>query len=356
MSKTMFKEVVNEAIRIGASDIHMTEGVPPILRVDGQLMSFGGERPLESEQIGEIIKMLLDERQIKKLVDTKFSDFSFAFSKYRFRGHAYRQMGKNAVVFRLIPTDIPKIEDLNLPLATRKLIGFPNGLILVTGITGSGKSTTLASLVSEINETQSKHIITVEDPIEFIHTHKKCIVNQREVGTDVLSFSDAVKSAVREDPDVLLVGEMRDLETIQNTITMAETGHLVLATLHTRNASETVNRAIDVFSPEQQQQIRLQLSNVLQGILSQHLLPRPDGGRVPACELMLVNDSIRNLIREKAPPAALDDQMQMNHKKTGSQTFTQSYADLCRRQLITYDIAKANVTDEELLQRMVERA
>jgi twitching motility protein PilT len=226
--------------------------------------------------------------------------------------------------------------------------------VILSGGTGSGKSTTLASLINEINKTQEKHIITIEDPIEFVHPHGRCVVNQREVGSDVENFADAVRSAMREDPDILLVGEMRDLETIQNAITMAETGHLVFATLHTRSAAETIDRIIDVFPPAQQQQVRVQLSSILQGIISQTLVPSVSGGRVPVCEVMFITDAIKSIIKENGPHSSLKDQILFNHKKLGSYTFEQSLAFLYKKGLINRDIAFEHTKDIETFKRMVQ--
>lgn len=350
----MLDKIIFQAVEKRASDIHLTENLPPVLRIDGQLTYLRDYEILDSSTLRKFTEKLLGGN-FREYQEKRSFDFSFSTGNYRFRGHIFKQRGTDAIVLRLIPTKIPDISELNLPEAVRKFTLLKNGLVLVTGTTGSGKSTTLASLINEINRTQKKHIITIEDPIEFVHEHNKSIINQREVGSDVLNFANAVRSAMREDPDILLVGEMRDLETIQNTITIAETGHLAFATLHTKSAAETINRIIDVFPPGQQQQIRLQLSSVLQGVISQTLLPKIGGGRVPACELMIVTDGIRSLIREQSPPSAIEDQIQMNYRKLGSQTFQQSLANLYVKGLISYEVAIEHTPSEEVLRHMIER-
>lgn len=324
-----------------------------MLRIDGELFILEDFKPLTREDLEKFAKDLLKENytEYQKL---KSYDFSLSVNGQRFRAHVFRESGSDAFALRLIPSRIPDLAELNLPQVVRRFTLLERGLVLVTGTTGSGKSTTLASMINEINKTQRKHIITVEDPIEFIYEKGLSIISQREAGEDVLSFADAVRAAMREDPDILLVGEMRDLETIQNTITMAETGHLVFATLHTKNAAESINRIIDVFPPNQQQQIRLELSAVLEGVISQILLPKNGGGRVPACEVLIATDSIRSLIRDQGVPNAIYDQIQLNHKKLGSQTLEQSLADLYTRKLITYETALKYTNNAEILKRMIQ--
>lgn len=352
MSENMLEKIIKDAIESNASDIHLTKGLPPTLRIYKELI-FQDRKELTNSDIKNIVEKLLPNGAQSKYNQTKYIDSSFEYASYRFRVHIYRQSSSDAVTLRLIPTKIPLIEELNIPTVLKQFTTLRNGLVLITGITGSGKSTTLAALIGEINSNQKKHIITVEDPIEFVHKHKNSIITQKEIGNDVTSFAEAVRSAVREDPDVLLVGEMRDLETIQNTITMAETGHLVFATLHTRNVAETIDRIIDVFQPSQQQQIRMQLSSVIEGIVSQHLVPKIDGGIVPACEVMIATDAIRNLIREQNPPNSILDQIQMNHKKLGSQTYIQSLATLYNKKLISYETAIQNTDNGEELKKMI---
>jgi twitching motility protein PilT len=254
----------------------------------------------------------------------------------------------DAIALRLIPIKIPQFTDINLPLVLTKLSQLQSGLVLVTGVTGSGKSTTLATIIDEINRNYKKHIITIEDPIEFIHMHNKSIVNQREVGVDVNSFSSATKEAMREDPDIILLGELRDLDTIANAITMAETGHLVFGTLHTRSVSDTVDRLIDVFPPNQQDQIRIQFANSIEVIICQALLPKIGGGRVPCCEIMFQTDAMKSLIKEHANPNAIIDQMLMESKKTGSQTVIQSLAWLITNKLITKENALRGLDESNI--------
>lgn len=348
-SKSIFYSVVDLAIKSGASDIHLSAGLYPVLRVNGELMFLKDFLVLDQRFMVAVVEELLSDEMCKDYRKAKNMDASFEYGGYRFRVHVYRQQGSDAVAMRLIPTEIPAFDTLNLPLVIRRFTTLRHGLILVTGTTGSGKSTTLASLINEINLSVSRHIITIEDPIEYVYRSNLSIIRQREVGHDVNGFADAVRAAMREDPDVVLVGEMRDLETIQNTITLAETGHLVFATLHTKNVAETVDRIVDVFPSTQQQQIRLQLSNVLEGVVSQHLLPRVGGGRVPACEVMVVNDAIRALIREQKNPNAIYDQIQINHRRNGSQTLVQSLANLYNAGLISYDVALEYAVDAEML-------
>lgn len=348
----MIYDLLREAINRKVSDIHLTKGLPPIVRINGEISQLKGYKTLGREELEEIAKELLGDHYESFLKEDNH-DSSFGIDESRFRLHAFRQKGQIAIALRLIPTVIPRLNELNLPPAVRNFTILKSGLVLVTGTTGSGKSTTLASLINEINSMYKKHIITIEDPIEFIHEHKNCIVHQREVGTDVVGFKEAIRSAMREDPDILLVGEMRDLDTIQSTITMAETGHLVFATLHTKSAAEAIDRIIDAFPPNQQQQIRVQLSSVLQGILAQTLLPSKHLGRVPACELLLVTDSIRTLIREGGTHGAIVDQILINHKKLGTQTYNQSLALLYKQGLITHQVALEYTTNEQELKGFI---
>ncbi|RBP46681.1 type IV pilus twitching motility protein PilT [Garciella nitratireducens] len=282
-----------------ASDLHITVGVPPMMRIDGELVSYGKNK-LTSQDTKKILNTIIGEKQKIILQKSGQVDFSYSIPGLsHFRVNAYRQRGNYAIAFRFIPTKIPKLEQLGLPEQLIDFAYYTSGLILVTGPTGSGKSTTLASLINIMNEKRNLHILTLEDPIEYLHNHKKSIVNQREIGQDTVSYASALRAALREDPDVILIGEMRDLETISIAITAAETGHLVLSTLHTMGAPKSINRIIDVFPPYQQQQIRMQLSMVLQGIISQQLIKRKNqSGRVIALEIMKATPAIRNLIRE----------------------------------------------------------
>ena len=294
-------EILQEAVDRHASDIHITAGRPVIFRIDGDLRPLDGEK-LSPEQIEELVVPLFADND--RLVETmeKTGEIDFAHSLYgrgRFRVNVFKQRGTLAMVMRLLPFKIPAPRELGLPASVQELCQRKRGLVLVTGATGSGKSTTLASLINMINKTYSKHIITLEDPIEYLHRHEKSIVNQREIGDDTESYAGALRAALREDPDVTLVGEMRDLETIQTAITAAETGHLVFSTLHTNSAADTINRVIDVFPPHQQQQIRVQLASVIECVISQQLLPIQTGsGRVAAFEVMMGTSAVRNLIRE----------------------------------------------------------
>lgn len=293
------KELLSLVIEKGASDLHITVGVPPVLRINGYLVKT--ELPqLTSEDTENITKDLLSSEELAKLNELGDTDLSYSVKGLgRFRINAYKQRGTYSLAIRSVALKIPTIEELGLPPITKELPLKTRGLVLITGPTGSGKSTTLASMIDLINEERNCHILTLEDPIEYLHKHKKSIVNQREIGHDTISYVNALRAAMREDPDVILIGEMRDLETIQIAITAAETGHLVLSTMHTIGAEKTIDRIIDVFPPYQQQQIKIQLSNVIEGIISQQLLQKKDnGGRVVAVEVMVATPAIRNLIRE----------------------------------------------------------
>ncbi|OLS03919.1 type IV pilus twitching motility protein PilT [Tissierella creatinophila] len=292
-------ELLNLGIEKNASDIHITVGMPPILRINGELIAL--EKPvLMPDDTKKLVFEVLTEKMIVNLEKSGEIDRSFSSKGIgRYRINAFKQRGSFGMVLRIIPLRIPSMDDLKLPAAIRELSSLRRGLLLVTGPTGSGKSTTLASLIDKINHERSCHILTLEDPIEYLHKHNKSIVNQREIGSDSTSFTSALRSSLRQDPDVILVGEMRDLETISIALTAAETGHLVLSTLHTSGAAKTIDRIIDVFPPHQQQQIRVQLSSVLQGVISQQLLPtKKNDGRIAAFEIMMITSAIRNLIRE----------------------------------------------------------
>lgn len=339
----------------GASDLHLAVGVPPILRIDGQLIPTNYEK-LTPQDTQRLTYDILTDEQIQRFESTLELDFSYAVAKVsRFRVNIYKDKGTVAAAFRVIPARIPTIRELGLPPILEELTRKPRGLILVTGPTGSGKSTTLAAMVNQINTERSAHIITIEDPIEYLHQHKLSIVNQRELGMDTKSFGNALRSALREDPDVILVGEMRDLDTISTAITCAETGHLVLATLHTNNAPQTVDRIVDVFPPEQQEQIRFMLSNNLEAVLCQQLLPRAGmPGRVCAMEIMVASSAIRNLIREaKAHQITSAIQTSAN---LGMQTMDQSLKDLYQRGLISYDEALSRAMNPEEFKTMVATA
>ena len=292
------EEILSLAKEKKASDIHLSPGSPVMLRIDGQLLPQTQTR-LSPNEVETLMTPMLSQAQMQRLKEDGELDFAFSIPNYsRVRANVFRQRGTYTAALRILTYDVPKPETLGLPPAVVNFTNLKRGLVLVTGATGSGKSTTLASLIDIIAERDAKNIITLEDPIEYLHTNKRAIVRQREVGDDTKSYADALRAALRQDPDVILVGEMRDLETISTAITAAETGHLVFSTLHTNNTSEAIDRMIDVFPPHQQQQIRVQLSTVLEGVVAQQLLPKIDGGRIAAFEVLIANSAIRNLIRE----------------------------------------------------------
>jgi twitching motility protein PilT len=295
-----FAEVLTRMVAAGASDVHLSAGFPPAIRDKGRIVPLEGMAPVTPQQTREVIYSILNDDQRKRFENNQQLDFAYAIPNVaRFRVNCFMQRGAVGAAFRLVPHEVPSLDSLGVPQILRDLTQKPRGFVLVTGPTGSGKSTTLAAMLDVINTEREDHILTIEDPIEFLHRHKHSIVNQREVGTDVPDFSLGLRAALRQDPDVILVGEMRDLETISTALTAAETGHLVFATLHTQSTSQTVDRIIDVFPPEQQQQVRTQLSIALQGIVTQQLLPTADGrGRAVACEVLIPTPAIRNLIRE----------------------------------------------------------
>lgn len=348
-------DLLRLVVERGGSDLHIAVGIPPVIRIDGQLVPVNYER-LTAQDTQRLCYDILSDEQIQRFESTLELDFSYSVSKVsRFRVNIYRDKGTVAAAFRVIPARIPTIRELGLPTILEDLTRKPRGLILVTGPTGSGKSTTLAAMINQINTERSAHIITIEDPIEYLHHHKLSIVNQRELGMDTKSFAAALRSALREDPDVILVGEMRDLETIATAITCAETGHLVLATLHTNNAPQTVDRMVDVFPPEQQEQIRFMLSNNLEAVLCQQLLPRAGvPGRVCAMEIMIATPAIRNLIREsKAHQITSVIQTSAN---VGMQTMDQSLRDLYLKGIISYDEALSRAMNPDEFKTMVASA
>jgi twitching motility protein PilT len=340
-------------LEAGASDLHIAQESPPLIRVHGALRPLAYP-PLNATDTRTLCYSLLTEAQKKKFEEESELDFSFAAKGVsRFRGNLFLQKGAVGGAFRTIPFEIPPLEKLGLPRMVVELATLPRGLVLVTGPTGSGKSTTLAAIIDKINQTRPEHIITMEDPIEFVHEHKKALVNQREVFSDTHGFGHALKHVLRQDPDIVLIGEMRDLETIEAALVVAETGHLVFSTLHTNSAVQTINRIIDVFPPHQQEQVRAQLSLVLHGVVSQQLLPRADGhGRVLAAEVMIPNPAIRNLIRE-AKVHQIYSQMQVGQQKFGMQTMSQSLTDLYERRLITHEEALAHATEPDELKHMI---
>lgn len=337
-----------------ASDLHLIAGVPPMIRVDGELSAVPGESPLSPARTDKLIKEAMTSQQSEQLVVNKEVDFSLSFSeRARFRVNAYTQKGTVAGAFRSIPLEIPSIEELGLPPILHNFTSMRQGLILITGPTGHGKSTTLAAMLDEINANFSEHIVTIEDPIEFVLKPKRSIVSQREMNNDTHSWSIALRSALREDPDVVLVGEMRDYETIAAALTVAETGHLVFATLHTNSASQTVDRVVDVFPSEQQDQVKLQLSNVLEAVVSQRLVPAIQGGRLVAHETMLATTAIQTAIRE-GKTHQIDSIIQTS-SEMGMNTLEASLATHVREGKITLETAKSYSIRPEQLGRMVHR-
>ncbi len=334
-------EILAVAMKARASDIHIKAGLPPIYRIDGSLRPHPKIPRIEPDKTREMALSIMNERQQAHFEEAHEIDLSYGVAGLgRFRVNVFAQRGSVSMVLRSIPFDVKGMDELQLPASLKKLAMEPRGLILVTGTTGSGKSTTLASIIDYINANRTAHIITIEDPIEYLHRDKKSIINQREIGLDTESFDVALKSALRQDPDVILVGEMRDYETIETALTAAETGHLVLSTLHTLDAPESINRIVGAFPPYQQRQIRLQLSAILKGVISQRLVPRADGkGRVPAVEVMISTARVRELIDDKEKTKLLRDTIQQGFVSYGMQTFDQSLMGLLKRKLITYDEA-----------------
>ena len=348
-------DLLKQMIDHGASDLHITVGTPPKLRVDGKLVSV--DHPsLNPADTKALCYSILTDAQKHRFEEYNELDLSFGLKGIsRFRANIFMQRGAVAGAFRTIPFAIKNFQDLGLPEIIHDLVKKPRGLIVVTGPTGSGKSTTLATMVDRINDERQDHIITIEDPIEYLHTHKKCLINQREVNADTTSFKTALKYVLRQDPDVVLIGEMRDLETIEAALTVSETGHLTLATLHTNSAVQTINRIIDVFPAHQQEQIRVQLSFVLEGILSQQLIPKKSGkGRSLAVEILVPSPAIRNLIREDKVHQIYSS-MQTGQSKSGMQTMNQSLLDLYTKGLISYEDAVGRSMVPEELINMIQR-
>jgi len=349
-------ELLGLLIELGGSDLHLTAGSPPVVRVHGELRPLAGYDPLNGSKIREMIYAVLTQKQREKFEGDLELDCSYALpGRSRFRVNVFLQRDSVGAVLRAIPYEIVPFEQLGLPESVRQFAELPRGLVLVTGPTGSGKSTTLASLIDIINRTKPVHIMTVEDPIEFLHTHKRAVVNQREVGEDTHSFADALRHVLRQDPDVILVGEMRDLETIQTALTAAETGHLVFATLHTQDAPQSIDRVIDVFPAHQQQQVRVQLASSLQGVVTQQLLRTADGsGRVVAAEVLVATPAVRNLIRE-GKVHQIYSAMQAGAKH-GMCTMDQHLASLVRAGRVTMDAALERCANEDDLRRLVQSA
>jgi twitching motility protein PilT len=346
-------QLLKAMVEKGASDLHITTGSPPQLRIDGELVPLK-TAPLTPVETKQICYSILTDAQKHKFEEENELDLSFGVKGLsRFRSNIFMQRGAVAGAFRTIPFKILTFQELGLPPIVADLSKKPRGLILVTGPTGSGKSTTLASIIDKVNNERHEHIITIEDPIEYLHPHKNCLVNQREVGADTRSFKTALKYILRQDPDVVLVGEMRDLETIEAALVIAETGHIAFATLHTNSCVQTINRILDVFPPYQQPQVRAQLSFVIEGVLSQSLLQRAGGpGRILALEIMIPNPAIRNLIREDKVHQVYSA-MQVGQSKFGMQTFNQSLAQLLSRRMITQEEAFARSSDADELKNII---
>ncbi len=349
-------ELLNFMFEQGASDLHISTGVPPTIRIDGELRHIENEMPLSASHAKSLVYSVLTDSQKHLFEEKSELDFSFGIKGLcRFRGNAFIQRGTVGAVFRTIPYKVSSFRELGLPSSIEKFAERPMGLILITGPTGSGKSTTLAAIIDKINRERHAHIITIEDPIEFLHEHKNCLVNQREVHTDTESFATALRHVLRQDPDVILIGEMRDLETIEAALTVAETGHLVFATLHTNSCAQTINRVIDVFPPHQQTQVRTQLSFVLEGVATQQLIPRMGGrGRVLGVEVMVPTAAVRNLIREDKVHQ-IYSQMQIGQEKFGMQTMNQSLLELYQRRHISKDEAIRRSPNLEEFSQMIAR-
>ncbi len=352
-SSVRIEVLLEECIKKNASDIHIQVGLPPILRVDGALQPIQNTPVLTEDMVEKLVFSTLDSMQREVLSKDKEFDYSFSFGDVaRFRVNAFNEKGNLAAAFRLIPTKMPTIDELGMPQVVSTFADYPRGLVLVTGPTGSGKSTTLAALINKINMEKSVHIVTIEDPIEFTHKSKRSVIVQREVHYDTFSFARALKSALRQDPDVVLLGEMRDLETISSAITIAETGHLVFATLHTNSAAQSIDRMVDVFPAEQQPQIRSQLSAVLMAVCSQRLIPAIGGGRVVAAEIMVANSAVRSIIRE-GKTHQLDTTIQTGANE-GMQTMDRTLAKLVQQGTITYDNAREYAVDMHEFERLVK--
>jgi twitching motility protein PilT len=342
-------EILKIALKGGASDIHLKIGLPPMFRLDGALVPLKNGERLTLEEIHKMSSQVMNPVQQQRFEETREVDLAYGIPGLgRFRVNAFQQRGSVGIVFRVIPFGVKTLESLHLPKVISNIAMEQRGLVLVTGTTGSGKSTTLAAMIEHINANRTCHIMTIEDPIEFLIRDRRSIVNQREIGVDTLSFSSALRAALRQDPDVILVGEMRDFETIETAITAAETGHLVMSTLHTLDATETINRIISVFPPYQQKQIRLQLSSILKAVISQRLVPRADGkGRVPALEVLVSTARVRECIADKDRTKELHDAIAKGFTTYGMQTFDQSLMQLVKQKLVTYEEALLHVSNPD---------
>ncbi|MBN1959163.1 MAG: type IV pilus twitching motility protein PilT [Desulfuromonadales bacterium] len=334
-------EILGMALKANTSDVHLKAGLPPVFRIDGNLRPLPKAPRLTAEAVSSMCEAIMNDRQRAKFEEASEVDLAYSVPGLgRFRANVFMQRNSVSAVFRAIPFKVATLEDLLMPPILKKISDESRGLVLVTGATGTGKSTTLAAMIDYINSTRTAHVVTVEDPIEYLHRDRKCIINQREVGFDTAGFSPALKSALRQDPDVILVGEMRDLETAETALAAAETGHLVLSTLHTIDAPETISRIISMFPPHQQRHIRLQLSNVLKGVISQRLIPRIEGkGRVAAVEVMISTARIRELIDDREKTVQLKDAIAQGYTTYGMQTFDQALMDLVKRKVISYEEA-----------------
>ncbi len=355
MSALSLSDLLKKMIDVGGSDLHISTNSPPRIRVHGKLRPLD-MAPLSAADTKALVYSVLTDAQKHRFEENLELDFSFGLkSLARFRANVFHQRGAVGAVFRTIPWEIKGFEALGLPQIVKTLCDKPRGLVLVTGPTGSGKSTTLAAMLDKVNGDREEHIVTIEDPIEFLHNHKKCLVNQREVHSDTHSFANSLRSALREDPDVVLIGEMRDLETIESALRIAETGHLTFATLHTNSAVSTINRIIDVFPAHQQPQVRAQLSMVLEGVLCQALLPRADGhGRIMVMEILIPNAAIRNLVREDKVHQ-IYSAMQTGTGQSGMQTFNQGLANAYFARLITMETALSRSSNPDELQDLINR-
>ncbi len=340
--------ILKIAQKVGASDTHLKVGRPPCYRIDGKVRALKDLPPLTESNMENIVKtILVTDEKMEELATKKNLDPAYESpSVGRYRVNIFSQRGEYSVVMRTIPTKIPSADEINLPKVIKEIALEERGLILVTGITGSGKSTTLAAMIDYINENKNAHILTIEDPIEFVHKDKKCVINQREIGQDAISFADALRAALRQDPDVILVGEMRDLETIETALHAAETGHLVMSTLHTLDAKETINRIISQYPPHHQEQVRMQLAEVLKAVISQRLLPKKTGkGRVPAIEILRSSSRVRECIKVKEKTSELSDAMVQGHITAGMQTFDMCLLDLFNKDIISYEEAIKNANN-----------
>ena len=349
-------KLLEEMVSLDASDLHLTVGSPPVVRVRGDLERLDSHPRLMPDDTREMLYRILSTEQQKQLEVSRQLDTSYSIPGLaRFRVNIYFQRASLGAAFRFIPNRLKTLEELGLPPHLLELAAQPRGLVLVTGPTGSGKSTTLATLIDHVNRTRTDHILTIEDPIEFLHRHNRCMVNQREIGPDATTFAEALRAALRQDPDVILLGEMRDLETISTALTAAETGHLVLATLHTQSAPQTIDRMIDVFPAGQQSQVRVQIASTLQGVVTQTLMPTADGqSRIAALEILIPDDAVRNLIRQ-GKVEQIYSVMQTNSGR-GMQTMEQALADLVLRRVITKDVAVTRSSRPDQLLGLLERA